>query len=324
MKNSRQRDFSNTIKDICWAIEYSIANNTRCIIPYTIYSKWPPELPPTLATAGLIRKEKSKIIKEISCTCENGELLTIEYKKDSQPFIQCFDCGAIRDVIPSELEYYESAPLYIAKFLTTCIGDIDKPKPIIKDRVFFVGETSKSVLVYIACGLKSENQKGILDKCSDDAKGAAFIIAASYSPETIAKQYTLIPAYENKLYTLTNNNMSLDVEFIESHFAKNSQKQEAAFAKHIADPRSQQKQHLQKHIISNIESWTLLNHEEIHQKICDSPALYEYETNKGEVKKLSDKTILQVIKDILVARGQRFRITGIPEYNSDRHTWYNS
>jgi hypothetical protein len=302
------------IKDISQAIEYALEKDMRCIVPYTMYNNWDTGILALLETQGILRKEKSQKLSAVRCKCEYGESLPIEYAPDTPPFVQCFHCGIIRDVSLPELEYYEASPLTMACFLTKCLNGIDKPKPLLKD----------NVMVYFVCGLKSCDAKGILEKCNKDASGRNFIVISTFIPEDLAKRYILIPAYEGRLYILDNNALGLALEFLENFFLKNSQKQEAAFAKHSADPRVKQNQHLQEHIKEHIDSWPQLNHEEIHQKICDEPILYEYETKKGEVKKLSDKTILKVIKALLTERNQRFRITGTQEYNSDRHTWYNS
>ncbi len=312
-------DFAVALRAICNSIENAAANDNRPVVPYSTYKSWPVEVLGAAEKFGILRKERSKKLERLPCDCGSGKFVDIEYN-DAKPFIHCLDCDNIKSVEPVELEYYETASTQLANFLCECLDDIDTPKVVVEGKAYFVGEVESDVLVYLVLG-----KEGVLDRlkvCETDSKGQEFAVLTTSEHENIPAKYTMLPLYSQKLFSKN----SFKKDCITKLFAKNLQNQEAAHVKWRVDPRAKQQIILQNYLASNMDSEDLkyLNHKEIAEKVEQIPSLCEYRTKAGKVGKLADSTVLQIIKKNLDSRGERFRIFGTKEYNSDRHTWYNA
>jgi len=228
MKKNKQHNIGDIFQFICGLIEYCINRQTRCFIEYKFYREWSVKQLKVLQKATIIRKEDSKKLEFINCNCTDSPTLEIRYSQTRNAyFTQCIECGLIKNFNSQELELYETSPMIIATFFANCINDIDTPILLKENRLFFVGETSNDVSVYLVFGLKYVDNKELNQEIEQHSDGAKYIIISSFvSSRTKNKQ--ILSLYDKDLYSYKDSCIGINIDYIEKLFAKNSKSQEAA------------------------------------------------------------------------------------------------
>lgn len=312
MQNNKQPSLTNEFKDIIRVINYSLKHDTQCLIPYNVFSKWSSKSLELFETSKIVLKDGSTQAKTMKCRCDSTELLNIEFKPDNQPFIQCFNCCTIHDVQPEELIYYKTSPYNLAKFLTECIGDIEKPTTLVENLVFFVGELYNSaILVYFILCSQKESHLTLYKSCENHANGQVFVIITNSSFPNIPKRYKIITIDSKGLLSCVENRITLNTDYINENFKKHADKQEAANMRWDNDSKKKAINSVNKYVQNNINNWPHMNHVQIRNWLKENHIdLLTYTDSSKKSQILKDAKILEIIAKILRDRGEAHRISG--------------
>lgn len=323
MRSPMQRSLEQALEEICQAIQYTFAAGERCFIPFSIYNHWPEEILKALEKSEIIRKEPSQKLKTMRCGCNSVELWRIEGCKEEGFFIQCFECGNVSAVPERQREYYESSAIQIANFLTTQINDLDCPKKIEEDVLFFVGERSEDIFTFLSVFTPDSRIKAL---CSSYASSQPLIIISIAKLPLLERDGTILSFTGKGLVVLrSDENLSLELTSAVQCLLKSSTRQMAANTRWKKDAKNKAKETLRTYIAPILSEYSLLNHLEIAEKIeaSDSAStLLKYQDGKGASKKFSLREIREIVATLLKGRGEAYRISGNREYRDDRHSWY--
>lgn len=311
-------DIINAISDISILLEHS-NHNTSCIIDYRTYKKWNQKTLQTLVSIGIIKKNKSKKLDEIQCSCYDSPTLPLEHH-NGKISASCFECGNIINIKPSDLILYNTRSKYIANFLAKQIDDIDKAKVLKPDQAFFAGETSEDLLIYFISRCQHSDINELCLKCKNDQINGEFIVLSTFIPNNLKKEYIALSIYEKKIWNIEDGKLDINIDFLEKKFLKNSNNSRSAKIRWNQLDKAKEK--ILNYLNINCQKLKMNNHTEITELILKDKSLIEYKNNKNKKTLIRKTQVSNIVKKYLKDKNMEFRVYGHKSYNDDKNTWY--